>query len=869
MYKAAGRSCARRFGPSSSILPSCDRLLVVCLLAIALSGCLSSRRLRKDEYLLFNQTVHGTHTISSNDLVALLPQKPNSRLLRLPLTPKLWFYQLGSRNFNAEAVQRELAAKTTEFELKSQQLASDPGQLKKLNRRFSHQAKRLRRKIEEGNWVMRALGEPPVYFNPAEARTNAAKLRTYLFEKGFFRAKTSFTLDTIMERRIRVNYQISEGVPFNLKTITYEIADPRVDSIVRASLRESPLKAGNRYDTDKFNVEKVRIEELLRNQGYYTFSRQYVRPLRDTTINTPVDTAVRYVDFYIQIPNPPGQSAHPIYTIGDVTLTVGADPAAGTPLDVADTVTTNRVHFRLGGYDYSTRLLSSKIRLRPGQLYSQANQRETQRQLFLLNQFKFANLNFVDTTNRQLRTEITTTPLDKYDYSFEGGVSVLYQGAGLPGPFANLSLRARNVFGGLETLETSLRYGFEYQTGFNVNGSNKAYQAQEFGLNTALTFPQILFPGRYRFQFSNENPRTQISLGYNSTIRPDYTRRNLRSTMSYNWQKSPARQFSLFIADVNLLNSLVNSDTIGRAFSAFLNEEASRGSTIKQSFRNAFFSSISLTYTYNASVVNQNRRANFLRTSLESGGTTLNFFNTSAIQRFFNTSDTTGLQFYKYLRASVDFRHYVPLQRHTTLAFRINSGFVIGYGPNKTAPYEKLFFAGGSNSVRAWLPRRLGPGSAYPRTDPNHPTKPAFNQGTGKTQQFDYSFEQPGNVLLEGSAELRGRLFHLGGDFNGAVFIDAGNVWQLNNNQRPGANFQFNTFLSQIAVGTGVGLRIDFSFFVIRLDGGIKVYDPARRYVNANDQLVDERFILPKFSLRSLSNGPNPLQLQFGIGYPF
>ena len=180
-------------------------------------------------------------------------------------------------------------------------------------------------------------------------------------------------------------------------------------------------------------------------------------------------------------------------------------------------------------------------------------------------------------------------------------------------------------------------------------------------------------------------------------------------------------------------------------------------------------------------------------------------------------------------------------------------------------PYERFFFAGGSNSIRAWLPRRLGPGAAVPYL--SVPNNPALNANG----QFVYRYEQPGNVLLEGSAELRGRLFHLLADVNGAIFVDAGNVWTLSSNANQiGSVFQFNTFIPQIAVGTGVGLRLDFSFFLIRLDGGIKVWDPARVNLKPRDgSQMDPRFILPEFSLRRLTRGPNPLVVNFGIGYPF
>ena len=248
---------------------------------------------------------------------------------------------------------------------------------------------------------------------------------------------------------------------------------------------------------------------------------------------------------------------------------------------------------------------------------------------------------------------------------------------------------------------------------------------------------------------------------------------------------------------------------------------------------------------------------------VESGGTTLNFIPNARIR--YLSDSVAGLQFYKFGRLSLDFRHYLPLRSRTTLAFRLNTGIVYGYGPDNAVPYEKFFFAGGSNSVRAWLPRRLGPGAAFPFRDA--PNQPNVNQNG----QFVYQFEQPGNLLLEGSAELRGRLFRLFADVNGAIFVDAGNVWTFNNTgNRPGSAFRLDTFIPQIAVGTGVGLRLDFSFFVIRFDGGVKVWDPARQYFDKMEGgMVDKRFILPEFSFRKLSSGPNPLVVNFGIGYPF
>ncbi|WP_460673841.1 translocation and assembly module lipoprotein TamL [Larkinella ripae] len=870
-------------------------LLFFGLLAL-LSGCVSSEKLQKNQYLLYSQTIRGNRTIPSTELESLIPQRPNRRILRLPVTPALWFYQLGSRTFDPAAAQRDLDAKRKEYD----QLAENPDSTRsyrKQLRRANRQLTRLRRRVDEGNWVMRSLGEPPAYFYEADAKENAQKMQRYLFNKGFLRGKVAYTTDSTrtLGRRVRVTYTVAEDIPFYLNTITYQIADPRIDSIVRPTLeRASVLKTGERFDADKVENERIRIEELLRNSGYYSFTRQYIPlPLDvldlDSVRTESTDSTRHRINMWVRIANPPGQPRHPVYRIGEVEVRV----ARAEDRFSLDTVRFNGLRFHLGRQQYSMRLLDSRIFLRPDSLYRLKNFQDTQRQLFLLNQFSFANISFTDTTRGRLRTRINLLPIDKYELTTEGGVFVLYQGQGYPGPFGNLSFRIHNIFGGLGTFETALRYGIEAQTGFTAASRGNVYFAQEFGLNNSLIFPHILFPGKVRFRFNRLSPRTQISLGYNYTSRPDYGRRILRAAMSYNWLKNTNQQFNLVVADVNYLKAIIKATAIGDSFRVDLDRQAALGSTIKNSFRNAFASNVGFVYTYNTNVLGENRRANFFRVSAESGGTTLNLFRNEQLRNFFNTSDSTGLQYYKYLRANVDFRHYIPLRPKTTLAFRINTGLLIGYGDNRTAPYEKLFFAGGSNSIRAWLPRRLGAGSSIPYTQPDDILVPDFRKDRNgvPTGQFRYDFEQPGDILLEASAELRTHLFHLGGDINGAFFVDAGNVWTLRDNpNRMGENFLFRksnsdyisrSFVQQIAVGTGIGLRIDFSFFIIRFDGAIKVYDPARYFLYDPDrngyvvegkrpgEFIDERFFLPKFRFDKMFRGPNPLVINFGIGYPF
>ena len=864
--------------------------IIPCALSILLTGCYTSRT---NDYLLYTNSVRGNRVVSSDELEALIPQKPNRRTLRTPITFPLWIYQAASRNYNRDSAINELAVKTIQFERQSELLADDPKTLKKLNRRFTRDARKLRRFAEEGNWMMRNFGEVPIYYYPRDAQANAIKMQVYLRQtKGFFLATVGYSVDTLIDGRVRVNYLVNENMPYVLRSVTHDIADSAIRELVNGQEANSFLRVGDRFDGGHIENERTRIEEFLRNNGYYEFSRDYIRfrSEQDTTAKLPPDSLSSPIDLTVRILNPPRQPAHPLYQIGNVTVTIAPSPVQtenNQTVAPTDTTVTNGITYFYSGRRYAPRLLDNKIRLRPNALYSLGNYNLTQRQLFLLNQFKFVNINFTDTTARRLRTEIRAIPLDKYEITTEGGLFVLYQGQGVPGPFANVTFRVRNLFGGLETFETNLRAGIEAQTGFSETdssnslnaGQNKFYSATEIGLTTALIFPQILFPGRIRFTFNDLNAKTQISLGYNYTNRPDFLRQTFRSTLSYNWQKSSRRQYSFFLADINLIRSSFEggrNEALRQQFLRLLirNLDLTGNRTLYNSFLPSFASNMSVAYTYNTNVFGQNRRADFFRVALESGGTTLNFLRDQTVRRLI---ESTGLQFFKYLRLSTDFRHYIPLRPRTTLALRVNSGLLFSYGPNQAAPYEKYFFAGGSNSLRAWRPRRLGPGSAFPRsgsdTDrliPQFLTDP--RDRTKKLPQFDYTFEQPGDFLLEGSAELRGRLFHFGADFNGALFIDAGNVWTLrpNDPNRDGEELTLRKLVPDIAVGTGFGLRVDFSFFLLRFDFGTKVWDPARRYLREADQkIVDERFILPQFSFRKLSRGPNPLVVNFGIGYPF
>ena len=284
---------------------------------------------------------------------------------------------------------------------------------------------------------------------------------------------------------------------------------------------------------------------------------------------------------------------------------------------------------------------------------------------------------------------------------------------------------------------------------------------------------------------------------------------------------------------------MINTLDVDPEFQLLLDDLRLNGNNLWRSFEPSFVSSMlfSATFNYNKYGFYQNK-ASYLRLAADAGGTFLDLYGTDFLEN-------RELESYQYFKLNIDFRHHKPLPYATQIAYKINVGLANPYGENGTLPYEKFFFIGGSNSNRAWRPRRLGPGS-YIRIDT-------------LTGLADDSFEQPGEIILEASFELRKKVL---GFLESAFFVDAGNIWTLKEDeQREGSQFKFDSFLSQIAIGSGLGVRLNFDFLIVRLDAGLKIYDPARDKGN--------RFIFKSGFDEGAFSEVDPVILNLGVGYPF
>lgn len=786
--------------------------------------------------MLFKQRIEAPKTINKSPLKDLYTQQTNKKFLGLRIHSLVSMYYFGKNRFKPARIEARLKRTESRYDTKINQAQTEK---KEVNLQFKKQRKvaTLRDKLVNGNIWMK-WGEPISVYDSANIQLTADRFKDYLFNHGYFKNQVLTRTQTESRKLVNVVYEIIPGPLYHLDSILYRIPDSTLYALTMEHLGSSFLKEGNAYDQNNFSKERERIDLLFKENGYYDFSRQY--------IEFDVDTAFREghrVGVVMIINDPAKRGYHKKFTIDEVYFT----PDAGVSLPG---VTRTKQNYRGTIFEYyerlySARILSQRIFLRPGEHYSRDKTFTTQRQLANLDNFKFVNINY-DTTGGKFIANIFTNPLDRYQWSNEVGVNVTQ---GFPGPFYNINFKKRNIFKGLENFEVNGRIGYEGVA--SATASSNIYQSVEAGINASVTFPQFLFPLKEetRYNLGRINPRTRASLGYNYTNRPEYKRSATTFNYVYSWENQRIRRFELTFTNLSIINSKLDPSFDQLLTELFTNE----GNTLFRTFEPSFVSSMIFSMTWNhRNYGNQEESSNFFRWSVESGGTLQNLINYPLIEN-------KGLKSFRYIRVNADFRRLSVIDKSTILAYRVNGGAGISYDENKVLPYEKYFFAGGSNSVRAWRPRRLGPGSYRPResADPE------------QDGLYDYRFEQPGDVLLEASVELRRKLF---GFVEGAVFVDAGNVWTIepriirdaDNNIVENGNSQFrlNQFYKEFGVGTGFGLRFNFSFLILRFDVGLKAYDPGRS--------EGERFVLNKIKFfRPFGTGREPVIYNVGVGFPF
>ncbi|RED95619.1 translocation and assembly module lipoprotein TamL [Marinoscillum furvescens] len=808
--------------------------VVVFVLSVVLSSCLGTKYLKKDQSLLVKQQIKSEGEISADELNGQLSQHPNSRPMQLPIAHLVHLRRLGLSMFDTAQLESKQQRIEKKFNKKIARAKSSKRKAT-LNSKKIQKLERIERKLKEGNQLMR-WGEKLAVFDSSKVKASATNLKQYLFTKGYFNGHVEAEVNRKSDKKVKTTYIVHEGKPYEVDSMIYVIKDPKLDTLFKDNLEEQ-LLIGEQYDQSLFTQERDRVYDLMTNHGYYNFKRQYVLFEVDSTILDDHRLVVRET-----IANPPGKSGHRTHRLDSVIFTTGSNEGRFRRV-----TTHNDITFNFSKNKYPERLLSWRVFLEKDSLYSKKLTLETQKQLSYLDIFKFVNINY-DSTGGKFIANIFTSPLKKYQTSTEVGLSVFDEANGLPGPFFNFNAKSRNIFGGLEIFQfdgTASIQGIS-----SVSEEENNYSRLQYGGQLSVTFPQFLFPLKEskRSAIGRYNPRTKVATGVNfEDRRGEYERTTFNGSMSYIWQVRDNSQFSFKPFDLSYIKS-----NNSQSFSDRLDSLARQGNqSLVSAFESSFVSFSAFTASFNKNKYGVgNVNSMLLQGYLETGGN----LNNLTKDNIFGDS----LEYYKYIKASIEFRQNHRLTSKSALAYRFHVGAAYAYGTNRALPYEKYFFAGGSNSIRAWRPRRLGPGAYAPYdASVENESKP----------NIDYTREQPGDIILETSVEYRADLV---GFVDYALFVDAGNTWLWRSQNVSSASdgdsndngvFKFSEFPQEIAVGAGFGLRMDFSFLILRLDLAYKMVDPA--YPKG------ERFLLDDYKLKYLWDFNNYGAFNIGIGYPF
>ena len=699
----------------------------------------------------------------------------------------------------------------------------------------------LSSKKKTEDWLKR-IGEPPQIYDEDLSEHSEDQLRQYAYSKGYFRAGVSSTV-TFKEnkRKVILNYKLLTGEQYNIKRINYQIKDTVLQALYFNSSLKSEINEGDAFDIENLEKHQSEIVKLFRNNGYYYFSKDDIKFIADSSVypkqvlvdllirpskNNQTDTLKVFQPFYL---NRFYFSILP----GNSPVTLSRDSAG----IFSDTLTWgNNTLYQNKHVTYPPSLFNRTIKLKKGDLYNNSEVESAFNAFNRLRQFRFVDIQFkevpaVKDTNL-LDCFIRLAPLNKQSTSFD------IEGTNTAGNFGvagNVTYMHRNLFRGAEVFQLSFLGGIERLEKLN-EGVHNYFNTTEFGVESSLMIPKLLGPGNFISDFERFLPKTVFALGYNYQRRPEYTRTINTFKFGYDWKSTEELRHVWNLVDYNKIN-VFDYDP------EFI--DGIKDLYIKSSFTDHLIFAMNYSLIYNNQKMSTIKDYSYVRLNIESSGNILWAISELTNRGKYQEVDTLGnvqAEYYKvfktrfaqYVKSDIEYRRGFSIDKYNSIASRAFLGVGIPYGNFDVLPFEKKYFTGGANGIRAWPVRSLGPGTykASPEEYPN----------------------QTADIKLEGNIEYRFKLISL---LEGALFLDAGNIWAINEkDNREGAQFKFNKFYKQIALGTGAGLRFDMSYFILRLDFGVKLRDPS--------ETENRGWIL---GYRPYSN--SDFNLSFAIGYPF
>ena len=846
------------------------KISLFILIGIIISGCDSVKRVPKGKKLLTkNEILVNGKKSKEENVINQLYQQPNSTLLGYHL--RLNLYNLANPNPDSTYLAK-FKNNPGKYERKSKWLSAK--QVDRLGQSFLYHG------IHD---FLKKTGEPPTIIDTAKTSKSILRLKYYYFSDGFFSVKANYKIDSLAPKKAKIKYTITTGSPYILDSLKTSISTKVLDSMFQANKSNSFIKSGNQYKLEDFENEKNRITTQFRNNGVYHFQPTYVTFDVDTlNSNKKVNTNLIINDFSVQEKDSTRTEPFKMYKISDVNIYTDYS-SSNSNLKITDSTTYNNFHlYSHTKLKYRPRAITDAIFITKGSLFADYKTVLTSRYLNNLKIFNYPTILYEidkrDSTAQSLIAKVYLSPRKKY--SLGATLDVTHSNIQDIGIAGSVSETIRNVFNGAETLEISARGNIGSSKDL-ANPKNNFFNVSEYGLDVKLNIPRIFFP------FSTEKiipksmlPSTLIATGISTQKNIGLDKENITGFFSYNWipkRNNTARldlfniqyvrnlnqenYFNVYKSSYSAINDLgktynINPDyvdintgnlIIEKGTTGFTNDVLSGSTSLNPSDQNYIDVNsieerrirltendfiLATSYSFSKTTKKDLKDNNYylFRTKIESAGTLLSLVSGAVgLPKNQNGNyDIFNLEYSEYIKTEFDYIKHWDLSKEKIFAIRTFFGIAIPFGNSNNIPFSRSYFAGGSNDNRAWQPYSLGPGSSRAIND--------FNEA---------------NMKIALSGEYR---FKIVNSLKGALFIDAGNIWNVKDNVTDEKS-TFTSFkdLNDIAVGSGFGLRYDLSFFVIRFDFGFKTYNPAKE--------INKRWFQEYNFAHAVLN--------FGINYPF
>lgn len=779
--------------------------------------------------------------VNVEQMNSILKQKPNRKIL-LGFRFHLRMYNLSNQSRIEKKIlknQNKIEKKNEKIKLKNERrLAKNP----------DYKIKMLEsRKLTFGE-KLRSAGEEPVILDQNTTEKSAKQLSIHLINKGYFNNVVTDSIVLNEDKKLaEVFFKVKTGKPYTYRKIKYLINDTLLTSFIDSLSIESLLKTGDNFDTDILDDERHRLTNYLMNNGYHYFNRDFIYYKADTSLSDyQVDLVmgVQNYKYKSTFSDTVLERSHKRYKISEVNFQL----LKGFNQNPLDTVLINYKDIKISYHSKlicKPELLYKLLTFKKGDYYNKLNVESTYKKLANLGLFEEVAIKF-DTSSVGNGLAVFISLVEAKSQTFTLSTDGT-NNEGLFGIEGSLNYSHRNLFKGAEHLSISLTGGFESQ--LLLTGSNDSLSALnsilfntiEFGPKLSFTLPKYLFINKFKFLKDHSSGRTEFTASLNYQERPDF-KRSIQE-LSFGWTIHEKGPFTWHVNPIliSAIDITIDSASLFGQQIIDLNDKF-----IAASFQDHIISGGLFSFEYNGQNDKKIKNVFYVKAVVETGGGLLYRTHQLLNKPFDNPSTNSynlfGIRYAHFQKFFTDFRYYIPLGERGKLVYRLSGGIGIPRENLKEAlPFEKSFFSGGANGMRAWRARSLGPGSFYDSQN---------------------RFDKIGDVQLEGNVELR---FPLISWVEGALFVDAGNVWLLNDDPlRPGGQFS-NDFLNDLAVGGGLGIRMDLDFFIIRLDLGIPLRNPA---IQMNDSSLE----FNPWIFQSYKNNEKRFfdyQFNLGIGYPF